>query len=127
MELKISIENTELIVCGLDLNTTVHEVIVALANSLNQTGRFYLIENIVNKNLNNHSKLKCATTNVTRYQPRIMAPHEKPIELLNESRTYLKKNESLEFHLFKSKYLALDGDRQIEKRIENELIQKLFI
>ena len=46
MELKVHIEKTLRIVCGLNEQTTVQDVIIALAHSLKQTGRFYLIEKL---------------------------------------------------------------------------------
>jgi hypothetical protein len=44
MELKVHVDSSVRIVCGLNEHTTVQDVIIALARSLNQTGRFYLIE-----------------------------------------------------------------------------------
>jgi hypothetical protein len=116
MDLKVIIDNSSRVICGLNEETTVHDIIVALANSLNQTGRFYLIEkkfkSIVPRSDGKH-----------RMQPaRIMAPNEKPGQILQSKSN---KNETFEFHLFKSKYLALDADRNVEKHIENELVQKL--
>jgi len=54
-----------------------------------------------------------------------MAPHEKPVEILSLQNKLLASNEFIEFHLFKSKYLALDNDQYSEKLIEKELIEKL--
>ena len=109
-------ENTNRLVCGINPATTVHDVIVALANSLNQTGRFYLIERIIQTSQNSR---------INKRAPRILAPTEKPFELVNTQRKHLRRNEDIEFHLFKSKYLALANERHIEKQIENELVQKL--
>ena len=116
MDLKVITENTNRLVCGINAATTVHDVIVALANSLHQTGRFYLIERIVHTT---HS------SRVNKRTPRILAPTERPFELVNTQRKHLRRNEDIEFHLFKSKYLALSNERHIEKQIENELVQKL--
>ena len=95
MELKIHVDNKIRIVSGITDETTVHDIIIALAYSLKQTGRFYLFEKFVY--LNQHRK-KCKVKRL----PRIMAPNEKPIQVLNNYLNYLDQDEYIEFHLIKS-------------------------
>ncbi len=126
MDLKVQIDNSSRLVCGLNNETTVHEVIVALANSLGQTGRFYLIEKIAVHRPNRHTRRASFKAQSARLmEPRIMAPDERPLEILKIQNKLLSENEFIEFHLFKSKYLALKDDFYSEKLIEKELIEKL--
>ena len=86
MELKVHVDQTIRIVCGLTEQTTVHEVIVALAQALKQTGRFYLVEYCPRR---------------LKSRPRVMAPAERPIQLL---RSYLKlfASADIEFRLIRT-------------------------
>ena len=120
MELKVHIEKSLRIVCGLNEQTTVQDVIIALAHSLKQTGRFYLIEKLNHlKNRNNEksdinkrklsSRIKPKnTTNqifVSNSKARVMSPSEHPIEILrNYSNLFdcQSKPYELEFHLIRS-------------------------
>lgn len=90
MELKIYVDQTVRIVCGLNEETTVQDVILALAQALKQTGRFYLIE------------CWSGVHNATKSRIRVMAPKERPIEKL---KSYLSLSDSLddvEFHLIRT-------------------------
>ena len=120
MELKVHIEKSLRVVCGLNEQTTVQDVIIALAHSLKQTGRFYLIEKLNHlTNTNNEksdiSKRKLSsrvkpknTTNqifICNSKARVMSPSEHPIELLrNYSNLFdcQSKPYELEFHLIRS-------------------------
>jgi len=44
MELKVWVDGVERIVCGVNVHTSCHDVILALAVATNQTGRFTLSE-----------------------------------------------------------------------------------
>ena len=123
MELKVQIDNSSRLVCGLSDETTVHDVIVALANSLNETGRFYLIEKVTCRYPHRRASFKIKQKRLN--EPRIMAPIEKPIQILRTKSRSLAKNEFIEFHLFKSKYLTLNNDELSEQMIERELLDKL--
>lgn len=124
MELKVQIDNSSRLVCGLNDETTVHDVIVALANSLNETGRFYLIEKVSSR-YSRHRRASFKVKSRRLNEPRIMAPAEKPIQILRAKNRGLGKNEFIEFHLFKSKYLTLENDEFSEQMIERELLEKL--
>lgn len=139
MELKVSVENSVRLICGLGMDTTVQEVIFAIASSIKQTGRFYLIEKLTTLVPNNspgrsfsiceqnesffmRKKLQsCSSVLKSSRMPRILAPNEKIIDLLTK---ISNKNELIEFHLFRSKY-STATDEQTEKLIEKELINKL--
>ncbi len=126
MDLKVQIDNSSRLVCGLNNQTTVQEVIVALANSLGQTGRFYLIQKVaVCRPKRQTKRASFKTPNSRVMEPRIMTPNERPIEILNQQNKLLSDNEFIEFHLFKSKYLTLKDDLYSERLIEKELIEKL--
>ncbi|XP_056269316.1 ras association domain-containing protein 7-like isoform X2 [Pseudoliparis swirei] len=43
MELKVWVEGVARVVCGLSMNTSCHDVVIALAKSLGQTGRYILL------------------------------------------------------------------------------------
>lgn len=124
MELKVSVDNSIRLICGLKTDTTVQEVIFALANSIQQTGRFYLIEKVTPPPPPppSQSLFQNQTQLIIRYNrmPRILSPNEKLIDILNR---VSNKNELIEFHLFKSKYI--NTDKHTEKLIEAELITKL--
>jgi hypothetical protein len=124
MELKVSVDNSIRLICGLKTDTTVQEVIFALANSIQQTGRFYLIEKVTPPPPppSSSSLFQNKTQLIIRYNrmPRILSPNEKLIDILNR---VSNKNELIEFHLFKSKYI--NTDKNTEKLIEAELITKL--
>lgn len=85
MELRVHVDNTIRTVCGLERNTTVQEIILALAHSLKQTGRFYMIENHHSKKLN--------------LLPRIMSPSEKPLDLLDKYSRLLDLDTNVQFYL----------------------------
>lgn len=86
MELKIHVDQTIRIVCGLSEETSVHEVIVALAHALKQTGRFYLVEFGPNR------------------MQRVMSPSERPIHLLKtySSNNHHYNHKNVEFHLIRT-------------------------
>ena len=120
MELKIHVDNKIRIVSGITDETTVHDIIIALAYSLKQTGRFYLFEKFVY--LNQHRK-KCKVKRL----PRIMAPNEKPIQVLNNYLNYLDQDEYIEFHLIKSNIDPalpnmnnLNNSTSINKNVNND-------
>lgn len=130
MDIKVIVDDTTRLVCGLNSETTVQDVIIALANSLNTTGRFYLIEKVSFRDVSEHRRAsfkarKTQSPHNRASEPRIMAPHERPVDILSLQNKLLASNEFIEFHLFKSKYLALDNDQYSEKLIEKELIEKL--
>jgi hypothetical protein len=138
MELKVHIEKTLRIVCGLNEQTTVQDVIIALAHSLKQTGRFYLIEKlnhltsqIKNEKTDKHKKKlssrlasKHGKNNqifVSNSNARVMSPNERPIELLkNYSNIFASQNKSyeVEFHLIRS-----TSDRP--EQVASELIEQI--
>jgi hypothetical protein len=93
MELKVHVESKTRIVSGINQDTTVQDIIIALAYSLKQTGRFYLFEKFVYTD-DGESKAKRL--------PRIMAPNEKPVQVLKAYVDYLTPDECIEFHLVKS-------------------------
>jgi hypothetical protein len=101
MELKVHIDKTVRIVCGLNRDTSVQDVIIALAHSLKQTGRFYLIEKFISYS-DKHEKAKKRPISTKNRRPRVMSPHERPIELLNHYSHILSDNEDIEFHLIRS-------------------------
>lgn len=101
MELKVHIDKTVRIVCGLNRDTSVQDVIIALAHSLKQTGRFYLIEKFISYS-NKHEKSKKRPSTLKNRRPRVMSPYERPIELLNHYSNILNDNEDIEFHLIRS-------------------------
>ena len=137
MELKVHIDKTVRIVCGLNKDTTVQDVIIALAHSLKQTGRFYLIEKSVNSPPQNHTSPNPSTSTSRKVRrekkqqysnanahsnARVMSPNEKPIELLGQLATNTpnskQTNKDIEFHLIRS-----TSDRP--EQVASELIEQI--
>lgn len=106
MELRVHVDNKLRIVYGLNEKTTVQDVILALAHSLKQIGKFYLIENYSPK-LSNTKRL-----------PRILAPTERPLEIL-KSQSHCDSNEEIEFHLLR---VDLNSDNNQETIISTSAV-----
>jgi hypothetical protein len=109
MELKIHFNQNVRIVCGVHKHTTVQDVIVSLAQSMQQTGRFYLIEKIISTNRNP----KYDFDSTTKHMPRVMAPNEKLFSTLNNHRYGTERNESIEFHLIRSNFTNESNKEEI--------------
>ena len=60
MDIKVIVDDATRLVCGLSEETTVQDVIVALANSLNTTGRFYLIERVAAHDTNDRRQKRAS-------------------------------------------------------------------
>ena len=135
MELKVQVEKLTRIVCGLNDETTVQDVILALAHSLKQTGRFYLIEKLdildtQNKKTKQESKkIKISQNRRPSSQifinnnsnARVMSPEEKPLAQLRNYSHLLNgqdNNVSIEFHLIRS-----TSDRP--EQVASELIEQI--
>jgi hypothetical protein len=125
MELKVYVDDNLLTVCGINWETCVKDVIIALAFSIQQTGRFYLIEKLVNLNepisTYRHRILKQSMQNNSEPLSRIMAPNERPIENLSNYFDFLKDDEDIEYYLVRS--FKSDDVTATNEDISKELIQ----
>lgn len=91
MELKVHVEQTIRIVCGLTDETSVHDVILALAQALKQTGRFYLVECWSGRKMIRRSS-----------RARVMSPSERPLQTLKSYASLLDSPDDVEFHLVRT-------------------------
>ena len=103
MDIKVFAEHKAHMVCGLTEATSVHDVIVALARSLKQTGRFYLFEKFTYSSPPPLDTTKRLLQSVTAPRlPRIMSPNERPVKVLANYTRCMQPGESVEFHLIRS-------------------------
>lgn len=103
MELKVHIEQTIRIVCGLSEDTTVHEIILALAQALKQTGRFYLVECWSGAFRTGTKWARNGLNSSSNNRARVMSPSERPIRILKSYGSLLDSSpDDLEFHLVRT-------------------------
>lgn len=69
MELRVWVDGTQRVVCGITEQTTVQEVVIALAQATGRTGRYTLVER-------------------WRNAERLLPPSETPLTVLNKWGTY---------------------------------------
>lgn len=112
MELRVHVEHTVRIVCGLTDDTTVREVILALAQALKQTGRFYLVEcwsggsnkwRLDKQQRNSSGSISFSSSG--RSRARVMSPAERPVRTLKSYMSLLDSTsrvDDLEFHLVRT-------------------------
>ena len=103
MELKVHVDQTIRLVCGVNEQTTVQEIIMVLAQALKQTGRFYLVECWSGNNVRGN-RLPMSL-DLSKNRARVLSASERPLQSL---KSYFNlsgithMNDDVEFHLVRT-------------------------